>query len=463
MGLNRKIENKQISINDIKRTADFMEDYKKQWQQKFDEEKAYLDSLPSTKKEYDNFSSRFEYNISFNDGKDKTEVNNYQWFIENLAQLDEIKEIEISYYLSYWDSKNEKTHKSMSISLDFSISKPRYNRDTLEIRFDSRNLESDVEIIAKQLEDLKSQYTHEYQYQFKDIIKFIQVLKSYEDEWKQKVSYEEATLKQIPSKAKKYDVSTLYVEYNIEWYDGRNKREKDYDWFISSIENIKEIKEISIEFRVSYFNDIKGDNRNYYSLSGTVRFGVGNDSYNSRTSIDVYSDNMESEADGLYNRTTNLYNNCDIRYDKLVKNRTIRIQSFSIAVGIVLSYIIYVILNCVFKDSEAIKTIISNKNIIVFGQWAIAIISGNVFASWFINKLYEPLLPSKEYVGYNSNSRKSIYKDRVGEYTQDSEVQIGKFSDLKEKRELIEKCYKYSLIVIAIQFVISVVLYLVLK
>ena len=93
----------------------------------------------------------------------------------------------------------------------------------------------------------------------------------------------------------------------------------------------------------------------------------------------------------------------------------------------------------------------------------VAIIAGNVFGLWYMNSLYKPLLPNRKFIGYNANKRESIYKDMVDEYKEDSELQFGKFYDLKARREKIEKIFKYSSIIVLIQVVISIILFLVLK
>ena len=90
------------------------------------------------------------------------------------------------------------------------------------------------------------------------------------------------------------------------------------------------------------------------------------------------------------------------RFNKTIKLRQLRIQSFSIVVGLILSYILYLLL---IINKSALNPImisyLSNKYLIVFGQWFLAILLGNLFGCWYILSIYRPLLPNTRYAGYD--------------------------------------------------------------
>ena len=113
------------------------------------------------------------------------------------------------------------------------------------------------------------------------------------------------------------------------------------------------------------------------------------------------------------------------RFNKTIKLRQLRIQSFSIVVGLILSYILYLLL-------------IINKS------------------------AYRPLLPNTRYAGYDYSSSKSIYKDDIDEYVKHSEIHIGQFWDAAQRRSKIEKIYKITNKIILVQLLISIVLFFVL-
>lgn len=151
------------------------------------------------------------------------------------------------------------------------------------------------------------------------------------------------------------------------------------------------------------------------------------------------------------------------RFNKTIKLRQLRIQSFSIVVGLILSYILYLLL-IINKSAlnPVMVTYLSNKYLIVFGQWFLAILLGNLFGSWYILSIYKPLLPNTTYAGYDYSSLKSIYKDDIDEYVKHSEIHIGQFWDAAQRRSKIEKIYKITSKIILVQLLISIVLFFVL-
>jgi magnesium-transporting ATPase (P-type) len=152
------------------------------------------------------------------------------------------------------------------------------------------------------------------------------------------------------------------------------------------------------------------------------------------------------------------------RYDKTIKFRKIRMQSFTISIGIILSYILYVVLMMnKEKLTPDIAGYLNNKNVLIFEQCFVAILLGNVASFWYILSVYRPLLPESKYAGYNSSTYKSVYKDDITDYLEHSEVHIGKFWDAEKRRNKIEKIYKITRLVVLAQLVISTIFFLILK
>ena len=147
-----------------------------------------------------------------------------------------------------------------------------------------------------------------------------------------------------------------------------------------------------------------------------------------------------------------------------MKHRKIRTQCFTISVGIILSYILYVILKInADKISPVFAEYLSNKYILVFGQWFVAILLGNIFSYWYILSLYRPLLPETKYVGYNYSTGRGNYTDDVDDYIEHSEVHFGKYWDAKKRRNQIEKIYKVTNKIVLVQLLLSIILFLILK
>lgn len=460
-----KFENKQIAVKDIIRLSDMLEEYKEEWLKRAKLEQEYNNMTKKDEREKDDINVKLNYDITYKDGRSKKE-SSYEWFKENIESIELIKYINIDFSLYYYDNSNytddHDTH-SMSIELDFAEEGYYTDNSHLKITTYSKNMEAETDVLYTQLDNLKSQIVEDEIFNIRNILKFAQILESYRQEWLQKKEIQEKSAQIKVDKKNKYDGLNSYVEYNIVWYDGKDKSERDQKWFLDNLEStIKDIKRIYISYHLSFFDYT--NNGVLCTLSSSCSFYLGDDNYDSNTRYSVDSSNMEQEADNLYSKITNVFRDNAVRYDKTIKNRNLRMQSFCVALGIVLSYILYIVLKiCSGNFPEFFVNLLANKNVIVFGQWIVAIIAGNIFGLWYMNSLYKPLLPDRKYVGYNTNKRESIYKDMVDEYKEDSELQFGKFYDLKDRRNKIEKIFKYSSIIVLIQLVISIILFLVLK
>ena len=180
--------------------------------------------------------------------------------------------------------------------------------------------------------------------------------------------------------------------------------------------------------------------------------------------IDIDTTNQENEAHNLYSEVMNILEENEDRYNKTMKHRKIRTQCFTISVGIILSYILYVILKInIDKIPPTLAEYLNNKYILVFGQWFVAILLGNVFSYWYILSVYKPLLPETKYVGYNYSTGRGNYTDDVDDYIEHSEVHFGKYWDAEKRRTKIEKMYKITSKIILVQLLISVILFFIIK
>ena len=194
------------------------------------------------------------------------------------------------------------------------------------------------------------------------------------------------------------DVSLMYT---IRLRNGKNMKESNYNWFIVQLGQPSIIEEVIIDLRISYFGKIEKDNTNdqYNSINVSVDFRNAGMNLNfSDVYVEANSTNQERAANNIYYTVINILENNKDRFDKTIKNRKIRIQSFCIAVGIILSYIVYFILKInVNKLPIDINQYLTNKYIIIFGQWFLAILLGNISSYWYIVSIYKPLLPEAKY------------------------------------------------------------------
>ena len=294
------------------------------------------------------------------------------------------------------------------------------------------------------------------------IVKVANYLEKYKEEYDRKFELEQNKNKNIPygEKQWEYENGNTTINYTIEFKNGKNIKESDYNWFAQNLNQPSIIKSIAIDLYVSFYT--KGPNN------------AGNDIYNKvnvslyfrefDVTIDVDTTNQENEAHKVYSEVMNILEDNEDRYNKTMKHRKIRTQCFTISVGIILSYILFVIIKLnMSKMSPFVNEYLNNKYSLIFGQWFIAILLGNIFSYWYILSIYRPLLPNTKYTGYNYSTGKGNYADDVDDYVEHSEVHFGKYWDAEKRRKKIEKIYKVTRIILLVQLVISAILFLILK
>lgn len=300
------------------------------------------------------------------------------------------------------------------------------------------------------------------QISLEQIIRVADYLEDYKDKYDKKFELEENKNKNIPygEKQWEYQNGSTSISYTIEFKNGKNIKENNYNWFVGNLNQANTIKSIQIDLFISFYTKNSGSTTNdVYNKVGISLWFREFDA-----NIDVNTTNQENEAHNLYSEVMNILEDNDDRYNKTIRHRKIRTQCFTISIGIVLSYILYLILklNPNVLPVEMAQYL-NNKLVLIFGQWFVAILSGNLLSYWFMLAIYRPLLPDTKYAGYNSSTYKSVYKDDIDDYTEHSEIHFGKYWDAEKRRNKIEKIYKITNKIILVQLVISVILFLVLK
>jgi len=296
---------------------------------------------------------------------------------------------------------------------------------------------TDIVDIAKYFEERKSEY-----------IRLIE-----EDEEKNKgLSYKE----QIYSYKCSLEPA---VSYEITFKDNRDIKQTEYDWFITNLSDISKIKRIIISFRVSYSDNTMNRERSIHkSVNSYVVF------HEDRVAIRVDGVRIEDEVYNEHSKIREILEKGEDRYNKTIKNRNIRIQSFCLSIGFVLSYILYFILNGMKTDlPDILISMLDSKYVLIFGQWFVSAILGNAFGYAIIMSYYKNLLPRSKYSHYSASSKKSVYVDDIANYTNECEVQIGKNANNGKNREKIEKIYKVTSKIVLVQVLISIILFLLLK
>lgn len=457
-----KIQNKQISVNDILEFSKNIEEYKKDWENIANDEYEKVKDISKYRK-YQDFETSTKYRVDKKDGESISRDDDYEWFVNSIKNIEEVHEIEVYYTLYFYgDKENSYNRNSARIRLSIYPNKGEKSTSAVDLDISSNFEDSDNTISFDNLKKLSQYYGNTQSMTTEDVIKIVKVIESLKESWKIKNEDDEFNFNSTPNRKRNYSNFTAKINYSMAWYDGKDKRESSREWFEESMKDYKNIRDVSISYSMSFRDE--NNNDQYKSVDATINFYTYLDNLQSRISYNVSTSNMESEADKLHSRIENFFSDKPVRYDSTIKHRNLRIQAFSIAVGIVLSYIVFVVLKFTVNEPGGFFTnLLNNKNVIIFGQWVVAVLAGNVIGYPLMSTLYKPLLPSRLYKGYDRSSGKSIYTDNVNEYIEHVEIQIGKYYDLASRRERINKFFKYSLIVILVQLVISGLLFLILK
>lgn len=256
-----------------------------------------------------------------------------------------------------------------------------------------------------------------------------------------------------------YKGDTPTIQYTIKFKDGKEVTEPDYNWFISMLNNLKAIKEITFYYNIGYSSNYENkEHYEYMNIYTWLHF------YEDSATIRVDGKNMEEQVYRLHSYLRGVLENNDERYNKTVKNRKIRIQSLCFSIGFILSYILYFVLIAnKARLSQEFANYLNNKYVIIFGQWFVSAVLGNMLGFPIMMGLYRNILPKTKYSHYSSSSHKSVYVDNIEDFTSHNEVQIGQFTDNGKNRKLIEKIYKITSKIVLIQLAISILLFFIMK
>lgn len=249
------------------------------------------------------------------------------------------------------------------------------------------------------------------------------------------------------------------VQYTIKFRDGREITEADYNWFVGMLNNLNAIEQITFYSTISYSSNARTRaNYEYMHLYTWVHFREDT------TTIRVDGKNMEEQVYRVHSYIRGTIENNDDRYNKTIRSRKLRIQSLCFSIGFILSYIIYFIL-LANKTKLPIEIVnyMNNKFVLIFGQWFVSAIVGNILGLPIMLALYRNILPKAKYSHYSRSSHKSVYVDNLEDYTAHNEVQIGKFANNGKNRATIEKIYKITSKIVLVQLAISVLLFFILK
>ena len=301
------------------------------------------------------------------------------------------------------------------------------------------------------------------------MIEAAELLEKYKENWNQKFMLEENRNRDLDWNQRNYTYfnGSVEVKYTIAFKDGTTLTETSFDWFVQNLRNAETIDYLYFIFTTTFWTKNNATyNSNSYDDYNKIHISL--DFRENNAEIDVQTTLQENEGRNMYNGLMQIFNKCENRHDKIIKNKGRIIQAYCMSVGIFWSYIVlglcaFLIMNKPDTIPEFLIEIFDNSLIVVLGQWLIAFLLGNMFAYKSIYNLYEPIIPNTMYMGYDYTMKAGRYRDDVQDFKSHSEVHIGKYYDAESRRNKIKSKYSFAKFIVFLQVIASVIIYFALQ
>lgn len=263
-----------------------------------------------------------------------------------------------------------------------------------------------------------------------------------------------------------YRVSKDVVHYDVRLKSGENIEKEDIEWLKSQLTDrfLPAIESIHMSFGM-FVSSERTNNTDVNSTNKLKSLNVDLYLYENEVHFSVDTTELEDEAYKLHSDIANIFNSCPNRYNKTIKRRFIRSQCLSLSIGFVIAYIAILLLNIKYDNLPDVvhRVIESTRYSYVIIFFIIAFGIGNIIGQGITAALYSGIAPKKKYSHYDSSSRKNVYVDNITEYVEHNEVQIGKYYNSAAKRSRIEKIFKVTGIIVAIQIFVAIVYCLIIR
>lgn len=265
---------------------------------------------------------------------------------------------------------------------------------------------------------------------------------------------------------KVYRVSKDVVTYDVRLKSGENIEKEGIEWLKSQLTDrfLPAIDSIRMDFTM-YVSSERMNNTDVNSSSNFRTINVLVYFYENEAYFSVDSTELEDEAYKLHSDIASIINSCPDRYNKTIKRRFIRSQCLSLTIGFIIAYIAMIAIKISYDDLPEIVQKIFDSTIysyvIVF--FIIAFGAGNIIGQGVTAALYRTIAPRKKYSHYDRSSKKSVYVDNISEYINQNEVQFGKYYNSAAKRARIEKIFKITGIIVALQIFAAIIYCLIIR
>ena len=226
------------------------------------------------------------------------------------------------------------------------------------------------------------------------------------------------------------------MKVTVDFYDNTNITFDNYDNFMGIFySRIDEIKTMDIYYALNYtvMTPAPNRSRNFYTQSIQMHINEN------KLDITLNLKSADSKLDEIYNFIKNKILNAPEKYDEVIRNKNKIINTVSFGTGMIPGIVITSLLLFI----PVVNNIIL-KGYVVYPIVAVILsyMIGSIISSSKLDKYYEPIVPSKKYVGYDSTNYKRIYKDDIDSFVGTSEILIGKKINNLDNRRMIKKVYE---------------------
>jgi len=225
--------------------------------------------------------------------------------------------------------------------------------------------------------------------------------------------------------------------FTVYFYDDTSIKYDNYLNFITMFRNrIDEIKSIYLKLKLDYKSRNQGSSIEHHNQT------IGMDIHDYKARMEFKFESSNPLLQDVYELIKNKIQESPVKYDDLIKNKSTITSIIALSKGFIPACILILIF---FFVVPSIRPLITETYIV----FPIAVIMltfmlGNTLFSASIKELYKTISPKLEYAGY-SNRSGSKYKENIEEYTNRSEILIGKNTDNLKLRQTIQEKYDAQL------------------
>jgi len=263
-----------------------------------------------------------------------------------------------------------------------------------------------------------------------------------------------------------YKVFSDHVKYDVKLKSGESVEKESLDWFKAQLEP-KYIPAID-SIRISFDTNIKSERDNASTVNVSKQYASINvviHLYENEANFSVDVSELEDEAYKLHSDIISIINECPDRYNKTIKRKGLRAQCLSLTIGFIVGYIALLAIKLSYDNLPEILHKVFDSTIYsyVIFFFIIAFSVGNIIGQGITALLYGVIAPKKKYSHYDTSSRKSVYVDNITDYMAHNEVQFGKYHNSKKIRLKIEKIFKITSIIVALQIFAAIIYCLIIR